>query len=292
MNKLSRYLNQPYPLFDGPWLIVAICSLCVFLILAVFEPFNFHMRSSIQILILAGFVLTVFTGSSLVFVLFPKIFKKFYIPENWTIGKNIIHFALFLSLLGILIVVYDMVILTGLLFGTDSINILSGELLVNLFATFTTGIIPVIIITFITKNKALKQNLAEATRLNEILTERVRKQIFEENKITLTGSTKDSVSILPESIYYIEVSGNYINIWSKNNNIVKHKKLRATIKQIEEQLQDYPFVIRCHRAFIVNIHMITKIKGNAQGYKLQLKEITKEIPVSRTYMENFKKAIE
>jgi hypothetical protein len=250
------------------------------------------MRSSIQILILAGFVLTVFTGSSLVFVLFPKIFKKFYIPENWTIGKNIIHFALFLSLLGILIVVYDMVILTGLLFGTDSINILSGELLVNLFATFTTGIIPVIIITFITKNKALKQNLAEATRLNEILTERVRKQIFEENKITLTGSTKDSVSILPESIYYIEVSGNYINIWSKNNNIVKHKKLRATIKQIEEQLQDYPFVIRCHRAFIVNIHMITKIKGNAQGYKLQLKEITKEIPVSRTYMENFKKAIE
>ena len=64
-----------------------------------------------------------------------------------------------------------------------------------------------------------------------------------------------------------------------------------TIKQIEEQLKNYGFFVRCHRAYIINMNHIDSIEGNAKGYKLQLLNVSKEIPVSRTYIQVLKERI-
>lgn len=41
--------------------------------------------------------------------------------------------------------------------------------------------------------------------------------------ITLSGETKDSVTLLPQNIFYMEASGNYVDIYYKEEGKEKHK---------------------------------------------------------------------
>jgi DNA-binding LytR/AlgR family response regulator len=50
---------------------------------------------------------------------------------------------------------------------------------------------------------------------------------------------------------------------------------------MEEFLIDFPFLVRCHRAFIVNTFRIEKIKG----LKLWLTSTETAIPISKTYKD-------
>ncbi len=292
MNKILRYLKQPFPLFESRWLYTAIiCGTCL-LILAIFEPFNYRLNSLGQFLLLLAFGLLALTSSALFYFLLPAVFRKFYNPEQWTVGKNIIHYASFLAFTGILVVILDMIILPGLVIGTGTFNIFAKEKLniffIDMVSGITIGLVPVVIITFLTKNRALRQNLQEALRLNQTLAARSIPQNENKGILTLTGNTRETVEVLPQDIRYIEASGNYVEIHYAAEGKVQQKLLRATIKQIEEQVTGYPELIRCHRAFIVNSDHITKVNGNTQGYRLGLDNILQEIPVSRTYMKSLK----
>lgn len=127
--------------------------------------------------------------------------------------------------------------------------------------------------------------------LNNTLAKRKQTEISGDAQITLSGTTKDVVTVRPENILYIEVSGNYVDIFYVKDDKIQHNLLRATIRQIEDELTDFPVFIRCHRSFIVNVNRILHVSGNAQGYKLSLQGTNEQIPVSRTYMKNLKDAL-
>ena len=42
-------------------------------------------------------------------------------------------------------------------------------------------------------------------------------------------------------------------------------------------------IIRCHKSYIVNLCNVEKLLGNAQGYKLVMSNMDKQIPVSRNF---------
>ncbi len=68
--------------------------------------------------------------------------------------------------------------------------------------------------------------------------------------------------------------------------------LRSSLTRIERQLRPfYPRLFRCHRAYIVNSARIVKVAGNAQGLKLTLKDAAAAIPVSRRYVDEFRRVI-
>jgi DNA-binding LytR/AlgR family response regulator len=43
--------------------------------------------------------------------------------------------------------------------------------------------------------------------------------------------------------------------------------------------------VKCHRSCIVNLDKVVKVSGNAQGFKLHLKETDFVVPVARKYSE-------
>jgi DNA-binding LytR/AlgR family response regulator len=87
----------------------------------------------------------------------------------------------------------------------------------------------------------------------------------------------------PEELLFIESADNYSNIVFYRNNKVNKQLLRGSLKRIESQIT-FPFIVRCHRSYIVNLKMINHIKGNAQGYRIDFKvELKDTIPVSRNY---------
>lgn len=289
MNKLREYLNRPTYAVDKPWTLAILNSTVIGLILAIFEPFHYKLNSLIQFGVLLVFISLSFIASVLGFVIAPKIFKRFYDPDQWTIGKNILHCFLFLLFIGICTFIYDRYFLIKANFLTDfGSHGFYIILFIDMLAAFTIGVIPLIFGLFIVENNALKRNLLEAQKLNKLLSERTRHEEATTETITLAGDTKDSISLVPENILYMEASGNYVDICYKEEEKEKHKLLRSTIKQMEEIMQDFNYFVRCHRAYIVNINHIRNISGNAQGYRLSLGHGIQEVPVSRTYLKELK----
>lgn len=287
-NKIFKYLSQPAPVNDKPWLSVLLCIVVVIFILAIFEPFNFRLNSLGQFRVLIGFVLTTMLVTSVAFVLLPLVFKRFYDPKNWTIGRSLLNNVFVLIIMSVGVVCYDYFIVMKQL-----PQYFPRGFFVDLFATLTIGIIPISIITIISQNNTLKRNLNSSKEINQILSERVKSlSTNNDDFITLKGSIKESMRLKPDNIVYIESEGNYVNVYYQQDDKIMHKLLRSTIKQMEGSLQTYPTFIRCHRAFIVNTNYISDTKGNAQGYQLTLHNIPQEIPVSRTYLKSIKNALQ
>ena len=71
--------------------------------------------------------------------------------------------------------------------------------------------------------------------------------------LTLSGTTNETVTLKVPDLLYIEAVGNYVKVCHLRNGEVRNDMLRATMKQMEETLQGYPMIVRCHRAFLVNL---------------------------------------
>lgn len=112
-----------------------------------------------------------------------------------------------------------------------------------------------------------------------------------EETIILTGTTSETVTLQISSLLYIEAVGNYVKVYQQREGQVHTDMLRATSKQIEDDLQAYPMVIRCHRAFLVNLQQVEQIVSNAGTMQLLMKYCHEYLPVSRSNMAQVKKTI-
>lgn len=110
--------------------------------------------------------------------------------------------------------------------------------------------------------------------------------------LSFSRFTKEKLDIQADEFLYMEADGNYVRVVYRKGEREFRKLLRATMKQAEGVMRDCPYILRCHRAFLVNIRKIVKVNGNSQGYRLSLRDCEDEIPVSRTYTSDVKYLIE
>lgn len=293
---IGKFFKQPYPLYNKPWLIIIGSIISVVLVMVVFEPFRYRLNSIPQLCTLIHFALMTLLGTMIPLIILPKIFKKFYNPQHWTVGKSLVHSLLFFLFLSIILFVYNVVLFPYFYIEHTSISFLGNGytkvVLTYFLLILSIASAPIVLTYLLTRNSILKQNLQGALDINKTLSERIKSAPEEENEtITLVGSTKEQVKTQPDNILYIEAADNYMDVYYLIDDKVGHKLLRSTIKQMEEQLKDHQSFIRCHRAYIVNMNQITNIEGNAQGYKLRLRKTDKDIPVSRTYIQALKDRI-
>lgn len=109
--------------------------------------------------------------------------------------------------------------------------------------------------------------------------------------IVLTGSTSESVSLQIDNLLYVEAVGNYVKVYQWCDGQVRSDLLRATSKQIEDSLNAYPMIIRCHRAFLVNLGQVEKIVVQSGHMQLCIQHSHDLIPVSRSNMSHVKDTI-
>ena len=139
---------------------------------------------------------------------------------------------------------------------------------------------------FWVKGRYLYSYSQEKEEQNDSQIPRFLKENPEQKMITLYGnSPKSFLSLFPQELLYIESTGNYVQIYYEIDKKVFRKKLRSTVSKMEEALKQYPFIVRCHRAFIVNFYHIKKISNS----KIWLNSIETEIPVSKTYKADIQK---
>lgn len=109
--------------------------------------------------------------------------------------------------------------------------------------------------------------------------------------VTLEGTTSESVSLRIPDLLYIEAVGNYVKVYHWQEGRVRTDMLRATMKQMEDDLLAYPTIVRCHRAFLVNLQQVEKIISKSGNMLLLIKSDNGSIPVSRSNMVQIRDAV-
>jgi tetratricopeptide (TPR) repeat protein len=105
-----------------------------------------------------------------------------------------------------------------------------------------------------------------------------------EKQITIiTDNVSETIKLFEKQIICFEANDNYTAVYYLLNDKLKKELFRITLKKIEEQLFDYKKIIRCHKSFIINITHLERISGNAQGFRMHLKNLEFEVPVSRSF---------
>lgn len=112
------------------------------------------------------------------------------------------------------------------------------------------------------------------------------------NKIVLTGSTREQIEVDVTSILFLSSESNYVKVLHLDaDGKVQSKMIRQTMGNIEEQLNDFPFIIRCHRAFIVNLQHVSHATTSSSGLQLTLDASSLLVPVSKTYISLVKASL-
>ena len=144
---------------------------------------------------------------------------------------------------------------------------------------------------FLTNSRMKEYRIQELLALNEMIDSDNSTIDEKADVITLSGESKESLTVSPSDIIFIESVANYLNIWYFNNEELKQKRIRSTLKNVEKTLSDYRFLLHCHRAFLVNIHFITHVDGNSAGCHLHMFSIDRTIPVSKANIETLRTTV-
>lgn len=286
-NRISRFLKEGlhFPNAKERGVMTVFITLWIFLILYTLQPFGLNFAINTLELTAA----CTFTGFFICLIslqVIPKVFKKYYSSSGWTNGK-------FFLLSFEVITMYAIIATTFLSEYFDKVEGVIYYTYFPLYKRFAlfynaclfVGIFPVSIIYFILLKKTTqeKQILAiDTDNTNDTVNI---------NTIELSGNTKDHVKLQAENILYAKVSGNYVDIYYLKDDCVKHKLLRMSLNQLSDSLQDYPSILRCHRAFLVNTSKLVKVRGNLKGYHLELESIPNQIPVSKSYTKIVKEKL-
>jgi two-component system LytT family response regulator len=103
------------------------------------------------------------------------------------------------------------------------------------------------------------------------------------NKIAVP--TSEGFELIPaDQVVFCEANDNYTHIFLKNKNKIIACR---TLKEMEEQLQDFNFFVRVHHSFMVNLNEVTKYIRGEGGY-LVMSEGT-SVNVSRSRKDSLLK---
>lgn len=97
----------------------------------------------------------------------------------------------------------------------------------------------------------------------------------------------DDFNFNPANFLFAKAEGNYSELAFLKEGSLRKELKRISLKQLELQLAVYPHIIRCHRAYLLNVEQVTKASGNSQGYFVSFNGIEEKAPVSRIHLNLF-----
>lgn len=278
MQAVRTWLLQAYP-YAGPhrtflrnaWL----GGLFVTLFLFIFQPFgtNYSRHELWDFLLICSyFGLATVIGCVLMYTI-ALGFSSFFKEDDWVIWKEIVANLGLIMIIGVLNLLLASVLYKRALSWHSFWIFQMYTLLIGLFP---------IVITAFTKQRMLlqryrtaAQTVSDGLHLGEEQISGVVLQLQGENQ-------QDEISLAKQHLLYMEAADNYVKVVSYDGQQAQQAMLRSSLKAIEEQLQSYPRIYRCHRTYMVNLDLVEQVSGNAQGYKLHLPYTEKLIPVSRS----------
>ena len=281
---------------------------CAFMVLAIaiFKPFGLEeWKWQAYVHLLAIFALGLLscflTEVILRFVVrMPRSYDR---GVSYIISRNLRFQCINTPLVSLLVCLYRHLAMSDLVEGNKlSLSNYLETLVIIAFLSFAIGLYW----RFKFRSRYLAAELEETRLLNEQLKKLqtsnagVQRQTEDDtpiggtdqdSKITLEGNTNEHVTLEISDLLYIETVGNYVKVCQLQGNEVHTNMLRATMKQMEDSLQAYPMIVRCHRAFMVNLGQVEQISSNSRAMQLVMCHSHDAIPVSRSNVNKLKELL-
>jgi hypothetical protein len=275
----------------------------VTLALAVFKPFGldaWHWQAYVHlaIIFLLGVAACMLTDVVLKYVV--RMPRSYDHGASYIIRRNLWFQLINTPLVALVICLYRHFVLSDRVPGNQlSWGNYFETLLIIAFCSFAIGLYW----RFKYRSRYLAMELEETRQLNEQL---MRSQAAASEppvgspserhddgdaSLVLTGTTNETVTLHIAHLLYIEAVGNYVKVCHLCGGEVRTDMLRATMKQTEDSLQAYPMVVRCHRAFLVNLVQVEQFVTRSGSMLLLIKHTGDTIPVSRSNMAHVKEAL-
>lgn len=285
LQKSTKILSQPFP-YDLDikrkcWIILGIGLFIVIFVrisgLADREGIN-------NIFIISGFGLITILVLTINWIILPLLMPRFFHEDKWNVIKEIFFHMWNIFLIGLVNLLYAN---WG---GYYPITI--SAFVQAQTTTVLIGIFPVTFIVMLKQIWLLKKYMKSASALNDALQSTDFLSEMEKNlnqPITLSSeSGRDRIEIRLGDLLFVKSVENYVEVYWDAAQGIQKNLLRSSLKRIEEDLNSYSSVFRCHRTYLINMKNIDRITGNSQGYRLVLKGIEDSIPVSRSYSKTLR----
>ncbi|MEM9983137.1 MAG: LytTR family DNA-binding domain-containing protein, partial [Bacteroidota bacterium] len=163
----------------------------------------------------------------------------------------------------------------------------SEDLLWMIVNTLLVATIPISIFVFVNQNIRLKRHLAQAEQFNEQLDKKEVPTLpstitsSQAQIVLLSEKEKPELRIIVTHLLYFTAAGNYVDVFYLDDaQKVQRLTIRNRLKALYEQLPPALFYF-CHRSYVVSLHHLIRVHGNARNYEIQLRHVTTRIPVSR-----------
>ena len=292
-----------------------LSGIFTYLVMGLIAPFNLDQLDNIRYIYfiyisLSSIIVGIISGLISTYVL--------KMPLDPSLPLNKVHRnAMVMQLVNAPLLAIVLTTINGSMFCNHTADIwwYDGHIILEPYLHFLYYVIAIDIIFFIgtfirNRNWHLHYQLDEMRAINALLEEKAeeidlgiiekekskeeeRQKFDEEGKQHFIGHSSNSeLEVLPSQILYVEAMANYADIWYLDQDTPTHKLLRITLKEIKESLDNIPFMVQCHRAFIVNLNFVVTMTNRSNGYQLQMFGTEKQIPVSRTYTPLIKQKLQ
>lgn len=280
---MLKILNKPYDLLEINKFKILLSfggALFFFLFLYIFEPFGLYNLSGLYKLKIIS--LHVFSG------LLIGLVHLFWLQKIIIKKYNLRNTILWISWITFLTSISSSVI-NDIEFNHGHFYFLNFIFFLGII--FGIIIVPILVLILWHYIHTLKKQIKISGQINKKILEKDEISNNSEKIIFEASNKRENISLLINNFLYITSADNYIDVYYKEDNSIKHNLLRNTLNEIEKKFAGNKNVQRCHMSYIVNMGLIDSVLGNASGYKLKLKNTEVLIPVSRKYKESLFKLL-
>ena len=264
---------------------------CAFMVLAIaiFKPFGLEVwqwQAYVHLLGIFALGMVSCFLTEIILKYFVRMPRSYDRGVCYIISRNLRFQCINTPLVALLICLYRHFVMSSLVEGNKlSLSNYLETLAIIAFLSFAIGLYW----RFKFRSRYLAAELEETRLLNEQL--KKLQDSNQDSKITLEGNTNEHVTLEISDLLFIEAVGNYVKVCQLHDNEVHTNMLRATMKQMEDALQAYPMIVRCHRAFMVNLGQVEQISSNSRAMQLVIRHSNDAIPVSRSNVNKLKELL-
>ncbi len=272
-NKRSSRLSPADLTWQESLKLIAATALWITVVLLVFRPYGLRNFAFVDLVfIVFGFAVVNASVLGADLLLLPRLLPGWFNPRRWTPWKGA-SWVIFLN---------SSVALANLVF----VATLSPWVKINLqflmraeMVSATFVLVPLLFTTLPLRKRPPRQKPSMPGRANDPII------VLKDEKGRICMSLKEG------ELLFITAAQNYVEIVWRRNGRLERTLLRNSLKGIEQNVHRYPMLVRCHRAYIVNIRKTAFLKRNGYSYHLILQEESIKIPVSRRYLPGVKQRL-
>ena len=288
---MLNLLSKPYPyLFSLKRTIISSIVIGVFIGISSFFSFNGMFFQDLIISKLEMslcFGLITFLSIIIVFGLIPFSFISETQRDNWTFLKEISLFPILIFVISVLNTFFIIFVSTNPV--SEPFNLFLYALaLVSIFAIF-----PIVVRIWLNYTFILIKNLQQTQVYNQKLVEIINaNNKIEEQKIIEihTENQNEILKLDINTLLFIRAENNYVEVYIKKSKQVTKSLYRMSLQTVEDNMKNYPNIIRTHRSYMVNVKNIKLTTGNARNYQLFFEGTNQIVPVARSRFKDFNTA--